>query len=100
MFITIAVKENRELSGGAKSAASSVAKRHSQASAASTYLDEHNLVEFTQSLLQSVIKEKPEHPYTFMAKQFHAPDPKPRPSTCPPVLPAPPVQQREESEAV
>eukprot|EP00746_Dinoflagellata_sp_MGD_P124046 gnl/MRDRNA2_/MRDRNA2_58652_c0_seq1.p1 gnl/MRDRNA2_/MRDRNA2_58652_c0~~gnl/MRDRNA2_/MRDRNA2_58652_c0_seq1.p1 ORF type:complete len:480 (-),score=107.64 gnl/MRDRNA2_/MRDRNA2_58652_c0_seq1:43-1482(-) len=81
MSVTLAVKENTD---GRKC---SPAKRHTQASAARTYLDEHNLVEFAQSLLQSVIKEKPEHPYTFMAKQFHLPDPKPRPNTCPPVLP-------------
>merc|ERR1719375_2241214 len=71
-----------------KNSKCSLAKRHKEASAARTYLDEHNLVEFAQSLLQSVIKEKPEHPYTFMAKQFHVPDTKPRPNTCPPILPA------------
>lgn len=87
MSITLAVKENTESDG--KRTGVSPAKRHTQASAARTYLDEHNLVEFAQSLLQSVIKEKPEHPYTFMAKQFHLPDPKPRPNTCPPVLPTP-----------
>merc|ERR550532_3879891 len=60
---------------GAASAASS---RHSQANAAREYLDQHNLVEFTQLLVQSVIKEQPDKPYAFMAKQFYFPDPKPR----------------------
>merc|ERR550532_3471024 len=60
---------------GAASAASS---RHSQANAAREYLDQHNLVEFTQLLVQSVIKEQPDKPYAFMARQFYFPDPKPR----------------------
>jgi len=61
--------------GSAGSAASS---RHGQANAAREYLDQHNLVEFTQLLVQSVIKEQPDKPYAFMARQFYFPDPKPR----------------------
>eukprot|EP00929_Paragymnodinium_shiwhaense_P107758 TRINITY_DN7411_c0_g1_i1.p1 TRINITY_DN7411_c0_g1~~TRINITY_DN7411_c0_g1_i1.p1 ORF type:complete len:248 (+),score=69.53 TRINITY_DN7411_c0_g1_i1:74-817(+) len=63
------------------STTSSASSRHGQASAAREYLDQHNLVEFTQLLVQSVIKEQPERPYAFMAKQFYFPDPKPRPTT-------------------
>mmetsp|Transcript_31298 Transcript_31298/g.89817 ORF Transcript_31298/g.89817 Transcript_31298/m.89817 type:complete len:219 (-) Transcript_31298:77-733(-) len=61
--------------GSSGSAASS---RHGQANAAREYLDQHNLVEFTQLLVQSVIKEQPDKPYAFMARQFYFPDPKPR----------------------
>lgn len=61
---------------------SSASSRHGQASAAREYLDQHNLVEFTQLLVQSVIKEQPDRPYAFMARQFYFPDPKPRPNTC------------------
>lgn len=64
-------------------AGSSASSRHGQASAAREYLDQHNLVEFTQLLVQSVIKEQPDKPYAFMARQFYFPDPKPRPNTCP-----------------
>lgn len=63
------------------STGSSASSRHGQASAAREYLDQHNLVEFTQLLVQSVIKEQPDRPYAFMAKQFYFPDPQPRPST-------------------
>lgn len=71
-------------------AGSSASSRHGQASAAREYLDQHNLVEFTQLLVQSVIKEQPERPYAFMAKQFYFPDPKPRSSSGPgDVEPAP-----------
>eukprot|EP00931_Biecheleriopsis_adriatica_P064532 TRINITY_DN39296_c0_g1_i1.p1 TRINITY_DN39296_c0_g1~~TRINITY_DN39296_c0_g1_i1.p1 ORF type:complete len:219 (-),score=42.56 TRINITY_DN39296_c0_g1_i1:42-668(-) len=49
-----------------------------QATAARDYLDKHNLVEFTQNLVQSVIKEQPDKPYDFMARQFFFPDPEPR----------------------
>lgn len=68
-----------------RSSASSASSRHGQASAAREYLDQHNLVEFTQLLVQSVIKEQPEKPYAFMARQFYFPDPKPRPNTSPTV---------------
>eukprot|EP00931_Biecheleriopsis_adriatica_P078182 TRINITY_DN5164_c0_g1_i1.p1 TRINITY_DN5164_c0_g1~~TRINITY_DN5164_c0_g1_i1.p1 ORF type:complete len:235 (-),score=46.00 TRINITY_DN5164_c0_g1_i1:92-796(-) len=64
---------NRKSSGGSNSSA-----RLGQASAAREYLDKHNLVEFTQLLVQSVIKEQPERPYDFMARQFYFPDPEPR----------------------
>ncbi|CAE8691578.1 unnamed protein product, partial [Polarella glacialis] len=60
------------------SAGSTASSRHGQASAAREYLDKHNLVEFTQLLVQSVIKEQPERPYAFMARQFYFPDPEPR----------------------
>merc|ERR1719247_1792380 len=69
---------NKRSSGG-----SSASSRHGQASAAREYLDQHNLVEFTQLLVQSVIKEQPDKPYAFMARQFYFPDPKPRPNTSP-----------------
>mmetsp|Transcript_9240 Transcript_9240/g.24292 ORF Transcript_9240/g.24292 Transcript_9240/m.24292 type:complete len:266 (-) Transcript_9240:127-924(-) len=68
-------------SKGPKRATSSASSRHGQASAAREYLDQHNLVEFTQLLVQSVIKEQPDRPYEFMARQFYFPDPKPRPNT-------------------
>mmetsp|Transcript_78263 Transcript_78263/g.135794 ORF Transcript_78263/g.135794 Transcript_78263/m.135794 type:complete len:235 (+) Transcript_78263:93-797(+) len=68
-----------------KSGGSSASSRHGQASAAREYLDQHNLVEFTQLLVQSVIKEQPDKPYAFMARQFYFPDPKPRPNTSPTV---------------
>lgn len=61
-----------------RSSASSTSSRHGQASAAREYLDQHNLVEFTQLLVQSVIKEQPERPYSFMARQFFFPEPEPR----------------------
>lgn len=61
-----------------RSASSSSSSRHGQASAAREYLDQHNLVEFTQLLVQSVIKEQPERPYSFMARQFFFPEPQPR----------------------
>lgn len=67
--------QSKNKRGSAESAASS---RHGQASAAREYLDQHNLVEFTQLLVQSVIKEQPDKPYAFMAKQFYFPDPQPR----------------------
>merc|ERR1719469_1506526 len=57
--------------------------RHGQANQAREYLDKHNLVEFTQLLVQSVIKEQPERPYAFMARQFYFPDPQPKPSDKP-----------------
>jgi len=60
------------------SAGGPAASRHGQANAAREYLDKHNLVEFTQLLVQSVIKEQPERPYAFMARQFYFPDPKPK----------------------
>merc|ERR1719436_897123 len=63
---------------GGRPDSSSKASRHGQANAAREYLDKHNLVEFTQLLVQSVIKEQPDRPYAFMAKQFYFPDPKPR----------------------
>mmetsp|Transcript_75769 Transcript_75769/g.214187 ORF Transcript_75769/g.214187 Transcript_75769/m.214187 type:complete len:220 (-) Transcript_75769:183-842(-) len=65
--------KNKRGSGG-----SSASSRHGQANAAREYLDRHNLVEFTQLLVQSVIKEQPDKPYAFMAQQFYFPDPKPR----------------------
>mmetsp|Transcript_25788 Transcript_25788/g.58420 ORF Transcript_25788/g.58420 Transcript_25788/m.58420 type:complete len:91 (-) Transcript_25788:262-534(-) len=42
------------------------------------YLDKHNLVEFTQQLVQAVIKEQPDRPYAFMASQFTFPEPVPK----------------------
>merc|ERR550532_1468193 len=66
---------NKSKRGAGGAAASS---RHGQANAAREYLDQHNLVEFTQLLVQSVIKEQPDRPYAFMARQFYFPDPKPR----------------------
>merc|ERR1719230_1638537 len=70
------------VSGEAKraSAGSSASSRHGQANTAREYLDQHNLVEFTQLLVQSVIKEQPERPYAFMARQFYFPDPVPKPA--------------------
>mmetsp|Transcript_81818 Transcript_81818/g.236458 ORF Transcript_81818/g.236458 Transcript_81818/m.236458 type:complete len:219 (-) Transcript_81818:66-722(-) len=62
----------------AAATAASASSRHGQANAAREYLDKHNLVEFTQLLVQSVIKEQPDRPYAFMAKQFYFPEPEPR----------------------
>lgn len=42
------------------------------------YLDRHNLVEFTQHLVQAVIKEQPDRPYAFMASHFSFPEPVPK----------------------
>eukprot|EP00931_Biecheleriopsis_adriatica_P078183 TRINITY_DN5164_c0_g2_i1.p1 TRINITY_DN5164_c0_g2~~TRINITY_DN5164_c0_g2_i1.p1 ORF type:complete len:250 (-),score=43.16 TRINITY_DN5164_c0_g2_i1:162-854(-) len=67
----------RKTSGG-----SNASSRIGQASAAREYLDKHNLVEFTQLLVQSVIKEQPERPYDFMARQFYFPEPEPRRPTA------------------
>mmetsp|Transcript_83140 Transcript_83140/g.238872 ORF Transcript_83140/g.238872 Transcript_83140/m.238872 type:complete len:219 (+) Transcript_83140:72-728(+) len=87
MSVTIAVApaddkgDDEKADGGEKRTATgtaSSASRHGQANAAREYLDKHNLVEFTQLLVQSVIKEQPDRPYAFMAKQFYFPDPKPR----------------------
>merc|ERR1712045_494629 len=94
MNVTIAVKPSDEISDdkdegdesrpgtSAKrgSATSPSSSRHGQANAAREYLNKHNLVEFTQLLVQSVIKEQPERPYAFMARQFYFPDPQPRTS--------------------
>lgn len=60
------------------SSGSAPSSRIGQASAAREYLDKYNLVEFTQLLVQSVIKEQPERPYEFMARQFYFPTPEPR----------------------
>lgn len=57
---------------------SSASSRRGLVNASREYLDKHNLVEFTQLLVQSVIKEQPDKPYAFMAKQFYFPDPEPR----------------------
>jgi len=94
MSVTIAVRPTDEKSakddddpasrpgtspGGKRAVAGSAsASRLGQASAAREYLDKHNLVEFTQLLVQSVIKEQPERPYEFMAQQFYFPVPEPR----------------------
>lgn len=99
MSVTIAVRPTEEPSGkaegsragddgllsrpntspaGARKPTSTSASRLGQASAAREYLDKHNLVEFTQLLVQSVIKEQPDRPYDFMAKQFFFPEPEPR----------------------
>eukprot|EP00930_Biecheleria_cincta_P072664 TRINITY_DN60018_c0_g1_i1.p1 TRINITY_DN60018_c0_g1~~TRINITY_DN60018_c0_g1_i1.p1 ORF type:complete len:230 (-),score=35.39 TRINITY_DN60018_c0_g1_i1:463-1152(-) len=95
MSVTIAVRPTDEKSakddddgpssrpgtspGGKRGVAGSAsASRLGQASAAREYLDKHNLVEFTQLLVQSVIKEQPERPYEFMAQQFYFPVPEPR----------------------
>jgi len=73
------------------SASNTAASRHGQANAAREYLDKHNLVEFTQLLVQSVIKEQPDRPYAFMARQFYFPEPQPRKgaASSKPVNPAP-----------
>lgn len=60
-----------------RTSGSAASSRHGQANAAREYLDQHNLVEFTQLLVQSVIKEQPDQPYAFMAKQFFFPEPLP-----------------------
>lgn len=95
MHVTIGVEpsaeEEKDLGGTAskkraekrQAGGSSASSRHGQANAAREYLDQHNLVEFTQMLVQSVIKEQPDRPYAFMAKQFFFPDPQPRQSAAP-----------------
>jgi len=88
MFVTIAVSPSDEAQEEQQQDTSdkgnaSAASRIGQASAAREYLDKHNLVEFTQLLVQSVIKEQPEKPYEFMARQFYFPEPEPRPRPPP-----------------
>jgi len=39
---------------------------------AKKYLDSHNLLPFVRSLLQTVIREQPDDPFTFIADQFRA----------------------------
>jgi len=72
--------DNASKTGASTSAAgsSSTTSKLGQANAAREYLDKHNLVEFTQLLIQSVIKEQPDRPYSFLAKQFYFPEPEPR----------------------
>jgi len=85
MFVTIAVSPGDETQEAEEAARTDDAEkgpsnsRIGQANAAREYLDKHNLVEFTQLLVQSVIKEQPERPYEFMARQFYFPEPEPRP---------------------
>ncbi|CAK9115994.1 unnamed protein product [Durusdinium trenchii] len=90
MFVTIAVspsdeQQEEEVARMEEEKGEDVANmwpsdgRDPQANAAREYLDKHNLVEFTQLLVQSVIKEQPERPYEFMARQFYFPEPEPRP---------------------
>ena len=85
MFVTIAVSpsdetpEAEELARTEEAEKGLSSSRIGQANAAREYLDKHNLVEFTQLLVQSVIKEQPERPYEFMSRQFYFPEPEPRP---------------------
>lgn len=85
MFVTIAVSPGDETQEAEEAGRTEDAEkgpsnsRIGQANAAREYLDKHNLVEFTQLLVQSVIKEQPERPYEFMARQFYFPEPEPRP---------------------
>lgn len=39
---------------------------------ASSYLDEHGLIQYLQGLLQSVLREKPADPYAYMIRQLQA----------------------------
>lgn len=48
------------------------------------YLDRHNLVEFTQQLVQAVIREKPDRPYAFIASQLSFPEQVPKCRGSPP----------------
>lgn len=44
--------------------------RHRKEIAARDYLEEHNLVNFMQGLLQSLMKEKPDDPYAFLTRKL------------------------------
>lgn len=61
-------------------------KRHNIALEARSYLDDHQLTNFIQSMLQGLLKEKPEDPYAWMARQLQGadrpnkPPPKPKPA--------------------
>ncbi|CAK9116054.1 unnamed protein product [Durusdinium trenchii] len=70
MFVTIAVspsdEQQEEEVARMEEEKGPSNSRIGQANAAREYLDKHNLVEFTQLLVQSVIKEQPERPYEFM----------------------------------
>mmetsp|Transcript_109727 Transcript_109727/g.211068 ORF Transcript_109727/g.211068 Transcript_109727/m.211068 type:complete len:1018 (-) Transcript_109727:67-3120(-) len=47
----------------------SPARRHQMAIDARSYLDEHNLLQWVQSLLQELIKDRPGDPWTYIDKQ-------------------------------
>mmetsp|Transcript_47696 Transcript_47696/g.153488 ORF Transcript_47696/g.153488 Transcript_47696/m.153488 type:complete len:341 (+) Transcript_47696:71-1093(+) len=91
MSVTVAAAQAEE-EGAEKGAAApegtkeikrnSSSARLSQACTAREYLDRHRLVEFTQLLIESVIKEQPDKPYAFMARQFNFPEPQPRPGAA------------------
>jgi hypothetical protein len=51
-----AVKDEKPVAGNTKDA--------------KDYLEEHKLVQFIQALLQTVIKDRPENPYEYMARHF------------------------------
>jgi len=54
---------------GAESGESN-AWRHRKEIAARDYLEEHNLVNFMQGLLQSLMKEKPDDPYAYLTRRL------------------------------
>lgn len=51
---------------------SSVAARAKKSVLVSRYLDEHGLIDYMQSLLQSVMHEQPADPYQYMIRQLQA----------------------------
>merc|ERR1711920_1143539 len=51
---------------------SSSSKRAQATVVASSYLDQHGLIQYLQGLLQSVLREKPADPYQFMIEQLQA----------------------------
>merc|ERR1719326_1312907 len=61
------------------------------ANSAREYLESHDILNFVQCLLQSVIRDKPADPYLFMAKQMYTPESQ-GPSRC-----ATPLQANLES---
>ncbi|CAK0900989.1 unnamed protein product [Prorocentrum cordatum] len=69
------------------------------AKAAKDYLEQHQVLQFVQGVLQTVIKEKPEDPFGYMARHFmggydaSAPPPPP-----PPAVPAP-AEKAQSAEA-
>jgi len=86
---------------------------------AKDYLESHQILQFVQAVLQTVIKERPAEPYGYMAKHFHsgydqgeakasAPSSPPPPAPVPEAPPAPPTAMvpaelppaKEEAKAV
>lgn len=62
----ISVQESRPNSAASVTSERNAARRHQVALEAQPYFDQHHLMEVMQILLQSVIKDKPSDPYSYM----------------------------------